>query len=519
MKNLCRLISQSTRVPIRGRHVSTTVENAAAKLTFPPVKAAEEKSQQGGDTQNLYRRLSALGMKKNMVSSTINEYIREGKTPSKFELDRCITELRKYRKPHLSLEIMEWMAKRGVNKSLRDFPMYLELVAKTKGIEEAEKYFRGLSDSMRNQWTYGALLNCYCTKLMEDQALALFKEMEELNVAYTSVAYSNLMSLYMKLEKPEKVSPLAGDMKKRNIELTTYIYCIWMTSCLHLDDVEGAERVFEEVKRDSMKKCTWTIYSNLAVVYVKAGYKEKAELALKKVEQEMGPQNRKAYHLLISLHAGVSNLSEVHRLWKSLKHNFEVVTNMSYLVMLQALGKLNDLVGLKDCYEEWESSCHSFDTRIAHSVIRNYLRHQMVEEAQAVFHHAKERSSGHPFFLSETFITYFLQNNQGQQALCCLEAAVSQVKNDEWRLKHYIIREFVRYLEETKDVDFGEEFCKLLKKVNSLKYASYKSLLETYVVAGRIAPNMLERIEEDGIVVDSTLKHVLQRVCPESELS
>ncbi|GAA0139227.1 hypothetical protein LIER_35052 [Lithospermum erythrorhizon] len=444
-----------------------------------------EKKEKSGDTKKLYRRLSALGRKKDLVFSTINEYIREGKIPSKVELVKCVKELRKYGKPHLALEIMEWMETRGINKSVSDFPVHLDLVAKVKGIEEAEKYFNDLSTIERSKWTYGALLNCYCTNLMEDQALALFEKMGEKNMAFTSLAYGNLMSLYMKLGKPEKVAPLVEDMKKRNIELSTFTYCVWMTSCSQLDDVEGAEKVFEEVKQDSPKKCDWTIYSNLAVIYVKSGHKEKAELALKKVEQVMGPQDRKAYLHLISLYAGVSNLSEVYRLWKSLKQNFEVLTNVSYLTMLQALGKLDDLVGLKDCYEEWESTCHSFDVRLAHSVIKNYLKHHMVEEAQAIFQRTLERSSGYPFWISETFMSYYLKNSQGHQALYFMKAAVSQVKDNEWNLQHHIIEEFLQYFEGIGDVDFGEEFCELLKKVNPLNHATYKSLLKTYIVDGR----------------------------------
>ena len=71
------------------------------------------------------------------------------------------------------------------------------------------------------------------------------------------------------------------------------------------------------MEEENEKEIDWTTYSNLAAVYVKAGLREKAESALKKVEEEMGPCNRSAYHFSISLYAGISNLRKVHKVWNS----------------------------------------------------------------------------------------------------------------------------------------------------------------------------------------------------------
>lgn len=53
----------------------------------------------------LYRRLSKLGSIKGMVESTINEYIREGRIIGKSELDKCVKELRKYKRFDQALEV------------------------------------------------------------------------------------------------------------------------------------------------------------------------------------------------------------------------------------------------------------------------------------------------------------------------------------------------------------------------------------------------------------------------------
>lgn len=164
----------------------------------------------------------------------------------------------------------------------------------------------------------------------------------------------------------------------------------------------------------------------MAVVYVKSGLHVEAELALKRLEKEMGRKNREAYHHLLTLYGGTSNLDEVHRIWKSMKSKFKEITNKSYGIMFKTLGKLDDVVGVKNCYEEWESSCHTYDNRIARSVIEDFLRHDMFDDTQIVFRHVVERSQPPDFNLFGTVMAYHLSKNQVEQALLCLNGAASR---------------------------------------------------------------------------------------------
>lgn len=53
----------------------------------------------------LYRRLSALGGSRRSAATALNEYIMEGRKVKKYELERCIKELRKYRQYQNALEV------------------------------------------------------------------------------------------------------------------------------------------------------------------------------------------------------------------------------------------------------------------------------------------------------------------------------------------------------------------------------------------------------------------------------
>ncbi|WVY97811.1 hypothetical protein V8G54_029962 [Vigna mungo] len=411
---------------------------------------------------NLYRMLSALGRTGGRLSETLDNHVMQGKAIKKGELERCVQEFRRYHRFQHALEIIEWMETRKINSSWNNYAVQLDLVSKTKGVVAAEEFFSGLPPPAKNKYTYGALLNCYCKELMKDKALSHFDKMDELGYV-TSLAFSNLMSLYMRSGEAQKVPHLVELMKKRSLPLSSFTYLIWMNSCATLGDLDGVERVYEEMKTED--RIGWQTYSNLAAIYVKVKDFEKAALMLKELESRVKPRQRDAYHYLLSLYAGTGNLGEVHRVWNSLK-SVSPVTNLSYLAMLSNLRRLNDIEGLTKCFKEWEASCVSYDVKLAGVCVSAYLSQNMVEEAALVFEEASRRSKRPLFRIEEMFMLYFLEKRQLDAALRHLEAALSEVKADEWHPSPHVVGAFLKYYEEETDMDGVDELCKILKAKN-----------------------------------------------------
>ncbi|XP_072976140.1 pentatricopeptide repeat-containing protein At4g01990, mitochondrial [Typha angustifolia] len=475
-----------------------------------PATAAAEAG--GGRTsKRLYRRLSALGAHPGTsVAETMDGWLKEKKVVTQGELMKFVKELRKYKQHKNSLELMEWMEAKGMSMSLGNHAVRLDLISKVKGIDMAESYFSSLPESDQNQLTYCALLNGYVQLKMADKAIALYEKMKELNFTSSTLVQNNLMTLYMKLGQFEKIPDILLEMKENNIPPDNFTYCVLMKSYASLNDIESVEKVIQEMEEGGIK-LEWSTYTNLAAHYNSAGLFQKTESALKKSEEVMDKQDRIPFHFLISLYAGAGNSAEVKRVWKSLKAAFAKPTNKSYLVMLHALDKLDDIDALKQCFEEWECAYGTYDVRLANVTIGAYLRKGLVNEAENIWEKAVTKGYS-DLFTFDLFINCYLDNCQVDLALKSFNAASKWLEKEGLKPKKEIVHKFLKHFEELKDVEGMESFYNTLKKLNYLDVEVYESLLQTYVAVGKTDPSLEQKMKDDGIKIRPETMELLKMV-------
>lgn len=289
---------------------------------------------------------------------------------------------------------MDWIAKIGLDMTSGNHALYLDLLSKVNGIDSAENYFLSLSDPAKDDRTYGALLYCYCRKRMKNKAIALYQKMKELNLPPNVFVHNNLMSLYMKLDQHDKVPDLYQEMKARHISPNNCSYRVLIKSYASLNDIDSVERAIQDMEGSGVS-LDWFTYCCLAEIYISAHLVEKAVIALKQAELVMGGHDLSPFSLLIRLYAEVGGLTEVKRAWKLLKARAPRPKNMLYLVMLQALRKLDDMDALEQCFKEWEcDGCSSYDARVVNVVVEAFLDKNMVKEAELVREKWAEKGEG-----------------------------------------------------------------------------------------------------------------------------
>lgn len=407
--------------------------------------------------------------------------------------------------------------KRGMNKTVSDQAIHLDLVAKAQGIPAAENYFFDLPEALKNHLTYGALLNCYCKELLTEKAEALMEKMKELNLPLSSMSYNSLMTLYTKIGQPERVEEIIQEMKSCGVVPDSYTYNVWMRALAAMNDISGVERVIEEMQRDAEDADDWTTYSNIASIYVDAGLVEKAEKALKELEKRNAHRNLSAFQFLITLYGRMGNLHEVYRIWRSLRLSFHKTANISYLNMIQVLVNLKDLPGAEKCFREWESG-YSYDIRIANVLIGAYAKEGLLEKALDMKERARRRGAKPNAKTWEIFLDYYLKNGDIKLAVDCVANAISTGRGDgrKWVPSSETIGMVMRHFEQVKDVYGAEGFVEILKKaVDHVGEEVFELLIRTYATAGRTSPMMRHRLKMEKVEVSDASKQLLEVISVE----
>ncbi|XP_070031155.1 large ribosomal subunit protein mL101 (rPPR4) [Nicotiana tomentosiformis] len=466
----------------------------------------------------LYKNLFKEGGEENHVRKNLNQFLKSHKSAYKWEVGKSLKVLRQRKLYAPALKLSETMEKRGMNKTISDQAIHLDLVAKSKGIEAAETYFSDLPEASKNLLTYSALLNCYCKELMTEKAEALMEKMKELNLGLSSMPYNSLMTLYSKTGHPEKIPAIIQEMKAYDVMPDSYTYNVWMRALSSMNDISGVERVIDEMKRDGRVADDWTTYSNLASIYADAGLTDKAVKALKELEKKNACRNVTAYQFLITLHGRVGNLLEVYRVWRSLRLAFPRTANISYLNMIQVLVNLNDLPGAEKCFKEWESGCPTYDIRVANVLIGAYTKQGSLEKAEELKERAR-RSGAKPNAKTwEIFGDYYLQNGDIKSAVDCVDKAISTGRGDggKWVPSSAIVRKFMSHFEQNKDVDGAEHFMEILKKAkDELGVDIFESFIRTYVASGKTSPIMRRWIKMENIELSEEGKRLLDSISVE----
>ncbi|KAF9601827.1 hypothetical protein IFM89_023514 [Coptis chinensis] len=447
----------------------------------------------------LHKRLFREGSSDKAIRTELNQFLDSNKRVYKWEV-----------------AYLESMAKRGMNMTVSDQAIHLDIIAKTRGIPAAESFFVGLPEASKNHLCYGALLNCYCKELMTEKAEALMEKMKELRFDSTSMAYNSLMTLYTKAGQPEKVPAIIQEMKASNVMPDSYTYNVWMRALAAVSDISGVERVIEEMRRDGRVAGDWTTYSNLASIYVGAGMFEKAERALKELENRNACRDLSAYQYLITLYGRTGNLLEVHRVWRSLRLAFPKMANLSYLNMIQVLVNLKDVPGAEKCFREWESVRSTYDIRIANALIGAYAKEGLLEKAETLKERAR-RSGAKPNVKTwEIFMDYHLKKGNTSLAVDCVTNGISIGRGDgrKWVPPQNVVQTLMSHFEQARDVEGAESFLETLKKVEDVFGADvFESLIRTYAAAGKTSPSLRRRLKMENVDVSEATKKLLEVVC------
>ncbi|XP_022150266.1 pentatricopeptide repeat-containing protein At4g02820, mitochondrial isoform X2 [Momordica charantia] len=498
------------------RSLRTSLATAARRFSGEAFMAAVENtaieggsgsSGGGGGRDTLGRRLMSLAFPKRSAVIAIRKWQEEGHTVRKYELNRIVRELRKLKRYKHALEICEWTTSQKDMKLLPgDYAVHLDLIAKIRGLNSAEKFFEDLPDKMRGQSACTALLHVYVQNNLSDKAEALMEKMSECGFLKSPLSFNHMLSLHISNKQLDKVPALIQDLQK-NTKPDVVTYNLLLNVCTLQNDVEAAENILLEMKKMKIER-DWVTLSTLTNLYSKKQLTEKAASTLKEMEKMASKRNRITFSSLLSLYTNLGDKDGAWRIWKKMKTSFRKMSDSEYTCMISSVVKLHELEEAEKLYTEWESVSGTGDTRVPNILLAAYINNNQMEQAESFYNRMSLKGIVPSYTTWELLTWGYLKENQMEKVLHFFKNAVGSVKK--WNADERLVKQVCKKLEEEGNIEGAEKLLIVLRNAGHVNTEIYNSLLRTYAKAGKMPLIVAERMEKDDVKLDEETRELIK---------
>ncbi|CAI9089412.1 OLC1v1023981C1 [Oldenlandia corymbosa var. corymbosa] len=412
-------------------------------------------------TQTLFSRiLSPRGNAKVSIVPILERWDQEGRPIQESDSRTLLKLLRNKNRYAHALQLAEWMTKDS-KLSPGDVAVRLDLISRVHGLEEAEKYFSSLPDTLVTFKVYGSLLNCYAQRREVGKAEAIMQTMRSLDCDM-SLSYSLMLNLYLQLGKRQKFDKLVQEMEEKGINFCQAMFCVMLNAYATDSNIQAMEKLFKKMENDPLARVNWDVYCVVAKGYLRAGLADKASEMLMKAEKLVGRDGRLASRILLSMYASLGEKDKVLQIWNKHKKRGNVA-NTDYFYIMSCLVRLDDIDGAEKVFQEWESAKTKHEFRIPNSLINAYSKKGLLPKAEALFNRAVDSGRKVRSNKWNHLATMYCKDNQMDNAVDSMRKAVVAHQGHDWKLNDSTLRACLEYLKQKGDTEH-EEFAKLLDK-------------------------------------------------------
>ncbi|MED6145257.1 hypothetical protein PIB30_023500 [Stylosanthes scabra] len=416
------------------------------------------------------------------VIPILEKWVHDGRTLSYDVLVSVIKQLRLRKRYENALQVSLWMSEKGYCESKSvDFSTRLDLIAKVKGIEEAESYFDSIPNRSRASECYSSLLNCYARLRDVDKAERIMLQMRHLGFARSTLARNCLLNLYYQTQNYDKAENFLLEMKQEGINFDSYTFGTLINIYGAKSDIEGIDKLLAQLEDDPSysRHVDWSPYAIAANWYIRLGLHDKAFNTLKKSEECLSCKFwKKAIPHLMTQYAAIGKKEEVMRLWDIYKMDGKLLSR-DYSAVIASVLRLDDIELAKSIFEEWESRYQDFRTFfIPNRMILAYSRKGNMEAAEAIFNRTIMKG-GKPNSWTWAGLSFgYIQQNNLSKAVQSMKEAVSLCEvGHSWRPLPESLAAIFQYLKGNGDMEGAEDLIRLLSSKNLISLDVHNKLM------------------------------------------
>ncbi|XP_065875508.1 pentatricopeptide repeat-containing protein At2g20710, mitochondrial-like isoform X2 [Euphorbia lathyris] len=414
----------------------------------------------------LWERIKNVKDPQASVVPVLDQWICEGNSVEEPLLRSLIGLLRGYRFYNQATEISHWMHDCQysiLSPSCDGAAVRLRVIHRTRGLEDAETYFKECSESSfsTTYHVYCALLFCYVEENSVQKAEAIMEKMIKKGMAKSPYPYNLSIRLYSQNGDFEKINIIIQEMERNGIFRDKYTMRYLMAAYVAASNISGMEKILNQINKDPQLVDGWPAYATAANGYLKFGLIEPALTVLRKMEKMM-PLGRstKDFECLLSLYAKTGRKDELFRVWNTYKSLVEL-NGETFCCMISLLSKLEDINSAESIFKECESQRTKYDIRVLNKLLTAYCYNGLLEKAEAAV--AKTAEGGRLYQSTLTILARgYVEHDQMSKAVETFKKAIS-VGRKGWKPDMTVLNACFDYLKAQGDAKSLEEIIKLLK--------------------------------------------------------
>lgn len=398
----------------------------------------------------------------------------------------------------------EWLESKGhLEFTESDYARRLDLVAKVRGIWQAEQYIQQIPESHRREVVYCSLLRNYVAATNVHKAEKLFDTMKNL-FPLTCISCNQLLFLYKRTNR-KKLADVLSLMKKENIKLNNVSYQIMIEVKGQSRDIIGMEQVLETMKSDGVEPSLRN-QASLAQYYTARGLKLKAEAILKDMEGGDLVKNRFASRFLLPVYAKLGREDEVGRIWKECESDPHLA---ECIAAMKAWGALKRIEEAEAAFDKILKTLKSPVSKHYVVLLDIYADHKLIAKGEDLFTrmtHGGTTARGPAW---DALVKLYAGVGEMEKADAILEKLVRQ------RRGRPRATSFLNVLDEYArrgDVPNAEKVFRMMRNAGyGVEPRPYHSLLYAYMNAKAPTDGFEERLRRDNVVPDDKLARLLAR--------
>ncbi|KAK9267007.1 hypothetical protein L1049_021402 [Liquidambar formosana] len=439
------------------------------------------------------------------IHSALNKWVEDGNNFVRAEIYMVIIKLQRRRLYWKALQLLEWLeATKRLDLREREYAFFLDLIAKSQGLQKAEEYMETIPKSFRGEVVYRTLLANCVKPINMKKADYVFIKMRELEFPLTVFACNQMILLYKMVNK-RRIADVLLLMEKENVKPSLLTYNLLIDIKGESGDLMGMEQLVERMKAEGIEPDVDT-HSTLAQHYLSRGLKDKAEAVLREIELGYQKGSHGARRALLDLYASLGKSDEVGRVWEACELNPKID---DCIAAIKAWGKLGKIEAAEAVFEKMLQTWGKLSSRHYSALLKVYVDHKQLSKGKELVKQMGDSGCWVGALTWDALVRLYVEAGDVEKAESILQKAAQQNRMRPLFNTYMIVMD--QYAKRG-DVHNTE---KLFHRMRQCGYTGrlkpFELLIQSYINANAPAYGFRERMKAENVFPNKSFAAQLAR--------